>query len=96
MRILSTFSLAWSTLQGRSRMIPNEEKPEVSSARSHPQDAPRLPLLQRNLFGMNFTLPKRKDFACQVETHGARRGSFGHLPTLSWERHFWSLGRDIL
>lgn len=42
MHILSTFSLAWSTSQGRSRMIPNEEKPEVSSARSHPQDAPRL------------------------------------------------------
>lgn len=97
MHIFSTFSLAWSTSLSRSRMIPNEEKPEVSSAMSHPQDALRLPLLQRNFFGMNFTLPKRKDFACEVEQpQGACRGGFEHLPTPKWERLFWSLGRDIL
>lgn len=44
MHILSTFSLAWSTSLGRSRMIPNEDKPEVSSDRSHLSSAAKGPL----------------------------------------------------
>uniref|UniRef100_A0A8B9Z4H1 DENN domain containing 2D n=1 Tax=Buteo japonicus TaxID=224669 RepID=A0A8B9Z4H1_9AVES len=48
-----------------------------------------LPLLQRELFGLNFTVPRGRTLHAEVEQpQGAHGGVFTHLPTLSWERWF--------